>query len=260
MFLGIDIGNTHTVIGLFEDPAKIARSWRIRTERGATADEIAAVVAQLCTLAGLDLGRIRDIIIACVVPPVLSSWEDFSRTYLGRPAIVIHGHQDLGMPIRHARPHEIGADRIVNAIAGCHRFGAPLIIVDYGTATTFDCISSQGEYLGGAIAPGPLLAADALARGTAKLPRIDLFERPASALCTDTVSAMQAGIIYGFAGLTEGLISRLSAEFSERPAVIATGGLAGVVSEHCPSIQAVIPDLTLEGLGIIYERLALRSP
>ncbi len=256
MFLGVDIGNTHTVTGLYGDSGEILLRWRIRTDKGATADELASVLFQLCAMDGIDSHRVKDIIIACVVPPILSSWEEFSRRRLGKNAVVIQGHQDLGMPILCDHPHELGADRIVNAIAGFHRYRSPLIIVDYGTATTFDCVSSKGEYLGGAIAPGPLLAADALAQGTSRLPRIEIICRPSKVLGTDTVSAMQSGIVYGFAGLTEGLIARLAAEFPVKPRVIATGGLASVVSEHSPSIEAVHPDLTLEGLGIIYKRLS----
>jgi type III pantothenate kinase len=252
--LAVDIGNTHTVSGIIEEGA-IVQNWRIHTNSQATADELAALLNQLIGFAEIKLADIDDIIISCVVPPLLHAWEEFSARYLKRAAIILRGDMPLGMPILYKRPHEIGADRIVNAIGAYERYKRALIVIDYGTAITFDCVSSGGEYLGGSIAPGIMLAAEALFHGTSRLPRIELFAEPKGAISQDTNSAIRSGIIYGFAGLTDGIVKRLSREFPEMPKVIATGGLASLIAPHCPVIEEVLPDLTLEGLAVIYKRL-----
>ncbi|MGQ9813496.1 MAG: type III pantothenate kinase [Dissulfurimicrobium sp.] len=254
MFLAVDIGNTHTVLGIL-DEGKIIRSWRIHTNRQVTADELAALLNQLAGMSDINIAGIQDVIIACVVPTLLHTWDEYSARYLKKTAIILKGDMRLGMPVAYKRPHEIGADRIVNAIGAYERYRRALIVVDYGTAITFDCVSSAGEYLGGSIAPGIMLAADALFRGTSKLPKIEIFAEPERAIGQDTGSAIRSGIIYGFAGLTEGIVKRLSNEFPETPKTIATGGLASLIAPYCPVIEEVLPDLTLEGLGVIYKRL-----
>ena len=255
MFLGVDIGNSHTVAGVFDKDGRIVKSLRIRTIKEATTDEIAVFLSQFLAISGLNMDSIEDMVISCVVPPLLSTWEGLCPSYLKGEVIIISSGVSMGMPILYKRPFEVGADRLVNSIAAFERFETSLIVIDYGTATTFDCVSEKGEYLGGCIAPGPVLAAESLFKGTSMLPRVDLFKGPEKAICQDTVSAMQAGIIYGFSGLTEGLIRQLSSEFPKKPKVVATGGLASVIAGHCPSIEETIPDLTLEGLSIIYRRI-----
>ena len=258
MFLAVDIGNTHTVLGVI-GKKKIIRNWRIHTGRHATADELAALLNQLAAMAEINLADMQDVIIACVVPPLLHAWEEYSVKYLKKAAIILKGDMPLGMPIIYKRPHEIGADRIVNAIGAYARYRQALIVIDYGTAITFDCVSSGGEYLGGSIAPGIMLAAEALFHGTSRLPRIEISAEPKCAIGQDTNSAIRSGIIYGFAGLTEGIIKRLSKEFPEMPKVIATGGLASLIAPYCPAIEEVLPDLTLDGLAVIYKRLKTLS-
>jgi type III pantothenate kinase len=254
LLFAVDVGNTHTVVGLFEDRQLLER-WRLHTVCEATADELAALLHHFCTLSGRSLQRAGDLILACVVPPLLHSWEEVARRHLGSEALVIRPETPIGMRVRYRRPYEVGADRLANAVAAFHRYKGAVIIVDYGTATTFDCVSGQGEYLGGAIAPGIPSAAEALFRSTSRLPRIEIFSIPETPLAQDTPSAMQAGIVYGFAGLTDGIVERLRSEFPSPPRVIATGGLATVVAPHSHTIEALFPDLTLEGLAIIYQRL-----
>jgi len=256
--LAVDIGNTHTVLGLLRG-MKIENSWRIRTDTNITADELAVLVNQLLVLHGQHLDSLADIAVCSVVPPALGAWKTFSMKYSGREAVIITGQSPLGMPIKYKRPYELGADRIVNAIAGFRRFPQPLIIIDFGTAITFDCISGQGEYLGGIIAPGLTLASDALFKGTSKLPKVDLFAPlPSSAICQNTQSAMHAGCMLGFAGLTDKILSRLCEEFPVKPKIVATGGHVRLIAPLCKDIDEVLPDLTLEGIAVSYNRLTGR--
>jgi len=253
-FLAVDIGNTHTVIGLFQGDHLI-KDWRLHTDREITSDELAVILDQLCQFSGIRLKDIDDIIISCVVPPLIHTWKNLALNYISKDALIIQDEIPIKMPICYKRPYELGADRLANAVAAYSRYKDAVIIVDYGTATTFDCVSSRGEYLGGSIAPGLVLAAEALFKGTSRLPRVELFARPKTALGQDTASAIQAGIIYGFAGLTEGIIGQLLREFAQRPKIVATGGLAAVMAPYCTSIEEVLPNLILEGLGIIYRGL-----
>ncbi|MBA3015189.1 MAG: type III pantothenate kinase [Proteobacteria bacterium] len=253
MLLAIDIGNSHTVIGIFNNN-DISHHWRIQTNRQHTADEIAIIVHSLFAMSKFSAGSIRGLILASVVPQLNSAWLTFSRTLTADPILVDH-HTATGIPIMIDTPAEVGADRIVNAVAGFHRYQQAMIIVDFGTAITFDCISAHGEYLGGAIAPGMGIAIEALGSKTAKLPRVDINIPPPQPIGTNTVSAIQSGILYGYGGLVEGLIQRLKTSFSPQiPKVIATGGMAKLIAPYASSLEEIEPNLTLEGLRLIYER------
>jgi len=251
--LAVDIGNTHTVAGLYIDSRLMGR-WRIRSERAATEDELAIKLNALPLTSMQLFSAAGDIIISSVVPPLTEAWERMTCKYFGCDALVILKNIDHGMPIRYRRPFEIGADRIVNAIAAWNRFHSAVIAIDFGTATTFDCISAKGEYLGGAISPGLKLASEMLSSRTSKLPLVELDVPPGPALAQDTVSAIRSGIVYGFAALADGLAERLRAEFAQEAAIIATGGFAATVAKHSRLINEVLPDLTLEGLYSIYQR------
>jgi len=251
--LAIDIGNTHTVAGFFSG-RKAVRHWRWRTEAGATADELAALTANLFTLAGLDRGQVSGIVMASVVPPLNSAYRECCQDLFGLEPLVVNAETDTGISIATDTPSEVGADRLVNSAAAYARFSCALIVVDFGTATTFDCVSAAGEYLGGAIAPGIGISLAALRSRTAKLPRVDISRAPEKAIGASTETAIASGVIYGYAGLVQGLVKRLAAEMACRPKVIATGGLAPLIAPHVPEIETVDPLLTLEGLRLIHER------
>ena len=251
MLLAIDIGNTNVVLGVF-DGERLRESWRIGTKTQITADEYAMILKDLFGFAGLDLGQIDGVIISSVVPPLLPVMAEVSRKYFSLEPLVVTAELRTGITLTYDNPGEIGADRIVNAVAAFKRFGGPLIIVDFGTATTFCAVTKDGAYLGGAIAPGLKISAEALYQRAAKLPRVEL-SRPRTVIGKDTVSAMQAGILYGYAGLVDGIVERMKQELSSDAKVVATGGLAGLVAPETTSITAVMPDLTLEGLRILFD-------
>ena len=252
MLLAIDIGNSHTVIGLFQNNI-LNHNWRIQTNKKSTADEIASTLHGLFSMHDLHFTSVSGMIIANVVPPLQNSWLAFADNLSITP-LVVNEHLKTGMPILTDKPSEVGADRIVNAIAGFHQFASPLIIVDFGTAITFDCISGRGEYLGGAIAPGLAISLEALGKQTAQLPQIHA-EAPSRAIGKTTISAIQSGILFGYGGLVEGLIQRLTEEFKpEQPLVIATGGMAALIAPYTSTIKKIVPQLTLEGLKLIYDR------
>jgi type III pantothenate kinase len=252
MLLVIDIGNTNTVLGLYRGE-ELVHSWRLHTDRVRTADEWAMTVHGLFGLAGLDFTAVDDVIIACVVPPVLFTIEELCRGYFRHEPYVVGSGIHAGMPILYEHPQEVGADRIVNAVAAYDRKRRSLIVVDFGTATTFDVITARGEYLGGAIAPGLVISAEALYQRASKLPRVEIA-CPPRVIARDTVSSMQAGLFYGYVGLVDGIVTRMKQELRDDPCVLATGGLAGLVAPHSLTIDEVDPNLTLEGLRIIYER------
>jgi len=253
MLLAIDIGNSHTVIGIFEGEL-IRHHWRIRTNPQHTADEIAVTLHSLFAMAQCRPEGIAGVIIASVVPQVHGSWLAFSRTLVAEPVLVNH-ETPTGIRVLIDNPAEVGADRIVNAAAGFHRYRQALIIVDFGTAITFDCVSAKGEYLGGAIAPGMGIAIEALGSKTAKLPRVDISVPPPTAIGTNTVAAIQSGILYGYGGLVEGLLQRLKEEFApQRPLVLATGGMAQLIAPYAPTLEKIEPHLTLQGLRLIHDR------
>ena len=253
MLVVMDVGNTNTVIGVYQGEHLLSH-WRIRTEKEVTIDELGILLSNLFQSQGLELAGGADLIISCVVPPMVNTLEGFAQRYLKvRPLLVGPGIK-TGMPIHYDNPREVGADRIVNAVAAYDRVHASVIVVDFGTATTFDVISRQGEYLGGAIAPGVMISCEALFMKASKLPRVEIFAKPKSIIAKDTISSMNAGIIFGYAGLVDGIVNRMKAALGDDPKVIATGGLACLIASETQCIDWVDDYLTLKGLKIIYER------
>ena len=252
MLLVVDVGNTNTVLGLF-DGDQLVHDWRIRTVVDHTVDEYGMLIYNLYKTSRISSRKIQDIIISCVVPPMLNILEPLCQKYFNLKPLIVGPGVKTGMPIFYDNPKEVGADRIVNAVAGYEKYKKDLIIVDFGTATTFDYVSEKGEYMGGCISPGIMISSDALFERAAKLPRVEL-SKPKSIDAKETVSSMQAGIMYGYAGLVDGNCDRIKAEVKSNPLVVATGGLAKIVAPETKSIDVVDEMLTLEGLRIIYLR------
>jgi type III pantothenate kinase len=252
MLLAIDIGNTNTVLGLFED-GSLVHDWRIRTEVNITIDEYAIILRSLFAVHEIPLDSVNDVIISCVVPPVLNSAERFCQRYFRTAPLVVGPGIRTGMPILYDNPKEVGADRIVNAVAAYDQRKNSVIVVDFGTATTFDYVSERGEYMGGVISPGIMISCEALFQKASKLPRVEIFARPPSIMAKNTIASMNAGIVYGYAGLVEGIISRMKREVNREVYVVATGGLAPLIASECPIIDAVDDYLTLNGLRIIFD-------
>jgi type III pantothenate kinase len=252
MLLVVDVGNTNTVLGLF-DGDQLVHDWRIRTVVDQTVDEYGMLIYNLYKTSRISSRKIKDIIISCVVPPMLNILEPLCEKYFNLKPLIVGPGVKTGMPIYYDNPKEVGADRIVNAVAGFEKYKRDLIIVDFGTATTFDYVSNKGEYMGGCISPGIMISSEALFERAAKLPRVEL-SKPKSIVAKDTVSSMQAGIMYGYAGLVDGICDRIKAEVKSTPLVIATGGLAKIVAPETKSIDMVDDMLTLEGLRLIYLR------
>jgi len=254
MLVVMDVGNTNTVIGVYQDD-QLLSDWRIRTEKEATVDELGILLRNLFQAQNLSLEPGTELIISSVVPPMNNTLEGFAQRYMKvRPMWVGPGIK-TGMPIHYDNPREVGADRIVNAVAAYEQVHGAVVIVDFGTATTFDVVSRQGEYLGGVIAPGVMISCEALFLKASKLPRVEIFAKPKSVIAKDTISSMNAGIIYGYAGLVDGIVGRIREALGSHKAwVIATGGLACLIASETKSIDAVDDYLTLKGLKIIYER------
>jgi type III pantothenate kinase len=260
MLLAIDVGNTNTVLGLYDltaAPAKLVSDWRITTPVNQTASEFGVVLANLFALSKLEMSVVDGIAISSVVPPFDPILKQVCELYFGtelksKPLFIEPGIK-TGLPILTDNPAEVGADRIVNCVAAFERFGGPSIVVDMGTATTFDCISKKGEFLGGAIAPGLRISADALFSRAARLPRVDI-KKPAKVIGTGTVDNMQIGLYYGYIGLVDGILERMIAELGPDTKVCATGGLAKLIASGSKYIATVDDMLTLTGLRIIYER------
>ncbi len=252
MLLVIDVGNTNTVLGLY-DGQDLVHDWRIRTVIDHTVDEYGMLILNLYKNSRISSKAIRDIIISCVVPPMLNILEPLCQRYFGITPLIVGPGIKTGMPIFYDNPREVGADRIVNAVAAYEKHRRSLIIVDFGTATTFDYVSPKGEYMGGCIAPGIMISSEALFTRASKLPRVE-FSKPRLVITKDTVSGMQAGIMYGYAGLVDGIVGRMKAEAGTDPLVIATGGLAKVIAGEAKQIDQVDEMLTLEGLRIIFMR------
>lgn len=253
MLMAVDVGNTQTVLGLFEGDELRGR-WRLTTEAQRTSDELAVVFAGLLALNGLELGQARAMIVSSVVPGLTRSYRHLAEDVLGVPFYLVGEGMETGLKNRYDDPAAVGADRIVNAVAAGHHYGFPAIIVDIGTATTVEAVDGEGSYLGGAILTGLYVALDALIARTAKLPSVDLEEEPPSAIATNTPDSIRSGFVYGYAGAIDALVRRLREELGEDGVmVVATGGPASVIVRHCREIQEFDPDLTLKGLRILYE-------
>lgn len=252
MLLAIDVGNTQTHLGAFEG-AELAEHWRFQTRAGATGDELAERVAGLVGLSGIELATVDAMIVSSVVPPLGAEYEAMASRYLDAPCLLVGPGIKTGMPIRIDNPYEVGADRLVNAVAAYERVGGACVVVDFGTGINFDAVSASGEYLGGAIAPGVEISLTALAERGARIPRIDLAE-PEAAIGKSTKEAIQSGVIFGFAGLIDGIARRIEAQLGDGTAFIATGGLASAIVPFCEAIDEVDDLLTLNGLRLIWER------
>jgi len=252
MLLVIDVGNSNNVIGLFSGQ-KLLTHWRIRTEWNRTTDEYWVLIKEFILLNNVDTETIDDIVISCVVPPLVPILKNMGRKYFSCEPLVVGPGIKTGISILYSNPAEVGADRIVNSVAAFEKYGGPLIIIDFGTATTFDVVSRKGEYLGGAIFPGIQISLEALFKHTAKLPRIDMLI-PENAIGKSTVESIRSGAVYGFAGMIEGLVRQIKNELGQKAHVVATGGIVEWVASKSKVIDTQDLFLTLDGLRIIYEK------
>ncbi len=252
MLLAIDVGNTHTVVGVYEGD-RLVRHWRVLSDPGRTADEYGVLLWNLYRASELPIPKESAIIVCSVVPPMTKVVEDLCRDYFHAEPLVVGPGVKTGMPILYDNPKEVGADRIVNAVAAYERYRTTCIVVDFGTATTFDCVSAKGEYLGGVITPGIGISLDALVSRTAKLPKVELV-RPPKVVGKNTVHAMQAGVVYGYVALVDGLVARIRDEIGASARVIATGGFAAMLAPESTTIETFDEFLTLEGLRLIHRR------
>ncbi|MEE9219118.1 MAG: type III pantothenate kinase [Acidobacteriota bacterium] len=252
MLLVIDVGNTQIALGVF-DATRLHAHWRLSTDRERTADEYGVLCRQLFELAPIEFGDIHASILSSVVPPLTPVLAEMSARYFGRAPLVVEPGIKTGMPILYDNPQEVGADRIVNAVAAYTRTRSSTLVVDFGTATTFDAISARGEYVGGAIAPGLAVSAEALFARAARLPRVEV-RRPPHLIGRNTVQSLQAGLFYGYRSLVEGMVHRMRREMDSDTKVIATGGLCEIVASELECVDIVDPLLTLEGLRLIFER------
>jgi type III pantothenate kinase len=262
MLLAIDVGNTNTVLGLYKlegEKPELAAHWRVTTHRSQTADEYGVLFVNLFEMNGMVPNQVSHIIISSVVPPVEGTLREVCESYFHTEPLFVEPGIKTGMPVLVDNPAELGADRLVNAIAAFERYGGPCVVVDFGTATTFDVISGHGEYLGGAIAPGLGLSAEALFSRAARLTRVDI-KRPAKVIGTNTVTHLQSGLYYGYIGLVDGILERIIAELGAPARVIATGGLARQIAEDSRYIAEIDDMLTLDGLLILFERNRTAKP
>ncbi|HEY6105269.1 MAG TPA: type III pantothenate kinase [Anaeromyxobacteraceae bacterium] len=251
MLLAIDVGNTNTVLGVFEGAA-LRQQWRVETSHVRTSDEWGILTRQLFAAASLDPARVDAIAVSSVVPPLGQALEQMAQRYFGRKPLFVEPGIKTGMPILYDNPREVGADRVVNAVAAWQRWKCGLVVVDFGTATTFDAVSPKGEYLGGAICPGIAISMEALFRHAARLPRVE-FARPPQVVGRNTVHSMQSGLVYGYVGLVDGLCARMQEELGFPTKVVATGGLAPLLAGVSRTISDVDEHLTLEGLRLVHE-------
>lgn len=250
MLLAIDVGNTSTKLGIFEGE-ELHATWQVSTNIQRMPDEYAALLLNLLHHRGLDIADVKEVAMCSTVPPLIATFEELARQYLHTTPLVIGAGVKTGVRIRMDNPREVGADRIVNAAAAHHLYGGPVIIADLGTATTFDTVSEEGDYLGGAIAPGIITCAEALFMKAAMLPRVELVH-PRHVIGTNTIAAMQSGIIFGYVGLIEGIVTRIQQELGEKTRVVATGGYAELIAGETEIIDIINPNLILVGLRIIY--------
>ncbi|MGK7379888.1 type III pantothenate kinase [Planococcus sp. 1R117A] len=252
MILVMDVGNTNIILGIYGQD-RLLYHWRLETDRHKTEDEFGMQVKALLNDADLSFASINGIIMSSVVPPIMYALEQMCQKYFHVKPLIVGPGVKTGLNIKYENPREVGADRIVNAVAAIHEYGAPLIIVDFGTATTYCYIDEHRQYMGGAIAPGINISTEALYTRASKLPRIEIA-RPSSVVGKNTISAMQSGIIYGYVGQAEGIVSRMKAQSRQKPTVIATGGMAALIANESSMIDKVDPFLTLKGLYLIYKR------
>ena len=251
MFLAIDIGNTNVTLGVF-DGEKLRCTWRLETDVHKMPDEYAVTVMNLLQFQKMTMADIKEVALCSTVSPLIPTFLELIQNYFKINPLVVGAGVKTGVRIRMDNPREVGADRIVNTVAGYKLYGGPTIVVDLGTATTFDTISKEGDFIGGAIAPGPMTAAEALFSRTAALPRIQ-FIHPQKAIGTNTISAMQSGIMFGYAGLVEGIVARIQKELGEKATVVATGGYGSIFAQETDIFDVVNPDITLIGLQMIYQ-------
>jgi len=252
MLLAVDIGNTNIVFGLFEGD-QINNHWRISSDKSKTSDEYGVLFKKLIDIKEIDTGQIKGAAISCVVPTLLETILEAINTYFEVDPIIVGPGVKTGMPILYHNPKEVGADRIVNGVAAYEIVHSSVIVVDFGTATTFDCISDKGEYLGGLITPGLHISAEALYEKASKLPRVEIL-KPDHVIGKTTVESIQSGLVHGYAGLVDGIVKKIKTEMTTKPKVIATGGSAELIAKESESIESVDNFLTLKGLKLIYER------
>jgi len=250
MLLAIDVGNTNITLALY-DGEQLVASWRLSTHADRTADEVGLDLLQLLRLRGLDAGEVEGVVVGSVVPALNPAFAEACRTYLGREALMVGPGTKTGVRITYDNPKDVGADRIANALAAYRQYGGPAIVIDFGTAVTYDAIDAEGTYLGGAIAPGIQVSLDALVAHAARLPRVEAV-KPPEVIGRSTVTAIQSGLIWGVVGQVEGMVKRFSAELGGQPKVIATGGHAHLVASLTTAIETVEPLLTVLGLRLIY--------
>jgi type III pantothenate kinase len=247
LLLAVDCGNTQTVFGLY-DGERLVEQRRVATDTSRTGDELGALIGEL-----VDLEGVTGVCLSSTVPPLIREYEHFAERWAQAPLLVVGPGVRTGIPMRHDAPHQVGPDRIVNAVAALERYGAPCIVVDFGTSTNFDVVSREGEYVGGVLAPGVEVSMDALFARAARLTKVD-FSEPPAAIGKTTEQALQSGLVYGFAGQVDGIVKRVRAELGGEARVIATGGLADLIAPHAETIELVDPHLTLEGLRLVWSR------
>jgi type III pantothenate kinase len=250
VLLAVDVGNTQTVFGLFDDE-RLVEHWRVATEDERTADELAALVGRLLELRELGFDSVTGVCLSSTVPGLLRAYTELTERHIGAPLLVLGPGIKTGIPVLYDDPREVGPDRIANAVAARERYGAPCIVVDFGTSTNFDAVSAAGEYVGGVLAPGIEISMDALFARAARLQKVDFIEPP-TVIGKTTTSALQSGLVYGFAGQVDGIVGRMRAELGDTAPVIATGGLAELIAPHSGTIERVDALLTLEGLRLIW--------